>query len=196
MVIKMKISKYLYKKDYYVKVVIIMLIALIICLAGNLSGKYIFSVEINDPVEYHFKILTINSILSGFSLTNLGILISISGDQLVEKLKGTDILLKRNILISYSIIYGAISIFMSLLFVVNINISIPTIAKEYILNYFLILEMMTLFLSIIYFLLSVRKMIQLLSYIYIPKKIYTCDKIDAIRKQMDESVSETNDSDQ
>ncbi len=184
----MKLSKYLYKKNYYIKVCFVLIISLLICLIGNIFHVYIFVINIRDPIEYHFKILTVNSILSGFSLTNLGILISVSGDQLVEKLKGTDILLKRNTLISYSIIFGSVSIFISLLFVVNINININSVFSTYIGNYFFILEMLSLFISIIYFLLSVRKMIQLLSYLYVPKKIYTCDKVIKIKQQMEDSV--------
>lgn len=191
----MKLGKYLYKTNYTTKVMLVFLIALIVCIIGNVFDFYVFEVEITDPVEYHFKILTVNSILSGFSLTNLGILISVSGDQLIEKLKGTDILVKRNVLISYSIIFGAISIIISLVFVVNINLKINDTLKIYLDNFMFILEMLSLYLSIIYFLLSVRKMIQLLSYIYIPKKVYTCDKINKIKKQMEESVNFEEDDD-
>lgn len=189
----MNFSKYFYSKNYYAKVILVMIISLLVCLIGNIFHFYIFIIDITDPIEYHFKILTVNSILSGFSLTNLGILISVSGDQLIEKLKGTDILLKRNILISYSIIFGSISIMISLIFVVNINININEVLGNYIENYLLILEMISLFISILYFLLSVRKIIQLLSYIYVPKKIYTCDRISKIKKQMDDSVSSEDD---
>lgn len=185
---KVKISEYLYNKNYTFKVILVLIISLIVCLIGNIFHFYLFVINISDPIEYHFKILTINSILSGFSLTNLGILISVSGDQLIEKLKGTDILVKRNILISYSIIYGSFSIFISLIFVVNIDIKLNKVLLGYISNYFLILEMFTLFLSIVYFLLSVRKIIQLLSYIYIPKKTYTPEKYNRIKQQMEDSI--------
>lgn len=163
--------------------------SLLICLIGNIGKVYVFKVDISNPVEYHFKVLTVNSILSGFSLTNLGILISISSDQLIEKLKGTDILMKRNILISYSIIFGAISIFLSLLFVVNIGIENDNTIINSIVHFLFITEIVSMFLSIIYFMLSIRKMIQLLSYIYIPQQKYTCDKIQRIKEQMENSVS-------
>ncbi|MFV0344223.1 MAG: hypothetical protein ACK5JH_15275 [Anaerocolumna sp.] len=182
-----KISSFIYKKNYSSKIIYVLIFSLIICLIGDLGKVYIFYVNISDSIEYHFKILTINSILSGFSLTNLGILISISGDQLIEKLKGTDILIKRNILISYSIIFGSISIFISLLFVLNIDIGIDNLSIQIFENWLFILEIVALFLSIIYFLIAIKKMIQLLSYIYVPKQRYTCDKIMKIKEQMDNS---------
>ena len=74
-----------------------------------------------NSVDYHTDILTVNSIFCGFALTNLGILLTISDDQLIKKLEGTDILQKRNSVIGHSIIFGAISIFISMFWVLKIN---------------------------------------------------------------------------
>lgn len=184
-----KIKEFIYNQNYIQKIVLFLLFTVAIETISKITNYYLFLITIENTTNYHFNILTINSILSGFSLTNLGILISISGDQLVEKLKGTDILIKRNILISQSIIFGAISIFISLLFVLNININISKKVASILCDYFFFIEVFSLFLSITYFLLSIIKMIQLLSYIYIPKKPYTCDQIGRIREQMKNSVS-------
>lgn len=183
-----KINNFIYKKDYIWKIILLVLVSLAICLVGEFCEVYLFYVDISDKIEYHFNIITINSILSGFSLTNLGILISISSDQLIEKLKGTDILIKRNILISYSIVFGAISIFISLLFVLDFQVVIKGRIIEIWNNFLFIVEILSLILSVLYFLLSLRKMIQLLSYMYIPRERYTEEKIDRLKKSMEESV--------
>jgi hypothetical protein len=162
---------------------------------GKTFHFYLFIINVGNESDYHSNILTINSVLSGFSLTNLGILISISGDQLVEKLKGTDILIKRNTLISHSICFGAISIVASLMFVLNINIEKFPAVTEFIYGYLFIIEITSMLLSITYFLLSVKKMIQLLTYIYIPKNQFTCEEITRIKEQMKNSVIRTDDID-
>ena len=164
--------------------------SLILSLWDDIFEYYLIYITVEDSVEYHFNIITINSILSGFSLTNLGILISISSDQLIKKLEGTDILIKRNVLISYSIIYGAISILISLFFVLDLRLVIKGVSISFISDFFFTAEIVALILSVVYFLLSLRKMIQLLSYIYIPKRKYTAAKISLIKNQMDNSIKE------
>lgn len=182
----------LYNKNYRRNIVLFFIITFCVFLIGEISHFYLFIIDVGDETEYHSNILTMNSILSGFSLTNLGILISISSDQLVEKLKGTDILIKRNTLISHSICFGAISIMASLLFVLNINMPIASHLIDMFYNYLFTVEISSLFLSILFFLLSIKKMIELLTYIYIPKKQYTCDKIERIQEQMRNSVKVDN----
>lgn len=183
------LRKIVYRKNYMGKVLLLFLFSAIVCAISKFTDFCLFYIDIGNPVEYHFNIITVNSILSGFSLTNLGVLISVSSDQLIEKLKGTDILIKRNILISYSIIFGAISIFISLLFVLNFELAINNIVIELIHEFLFALEICSLILSIIYFLLSLRKMIQLLSYIYVPRNKYSEEKIELIKKQLNDNVS-------
>ena len=178
----------LYNKNYRRNIVIFFIITFCVFIIGETFHFYIFIINVGNEAQYHSNILTMNSILSGFSLTNLGILISISSDQLVEKLKGTDILIKRNTLISHSICFGSISIIASLLFVLNINIPLVPYLSTMFYNYLFTVEISSLFLSIVFFLLSIKKMIELLTYIYVPKKQYTCDKIERIQEQMKNSV--------
>ncbi|MCQ4983528.1 hypothetical protein [Blautia celeris] len=184
-----QLKSIVYNKNYKSKIIIVLLISVILGFIGYYKNVFIFEYPQNAD-DYHMNILTINSILSGFSLTNLGILISISDAQLIKKLEGTDLLNKRNVVISYSIIFGSMSIAASLLFIFKINIAGASIFKNdgvlfMFKNIVYTIEMISLFLSIIYFMLSVKKMIQLLSHIYIPKKSYSKEKEEKIRKQME-----------
>lgn len=184
------IKQFVYGKAYRKKVIIICLISILICLLNNYAGYELIPIPHKNVKGYHLDILTINSIFSGFALTNLGILLSISDDQLVKKLEGTDILMKRNTVIAHSIIFGAISIFVSLLFVVNFNISgvidligdkICDNVKRFLFN----VEIAALFVSILYFILSIKKMIELLSIIYVPKRKYNDEQIDNMKKRLE-----------
>ena len=184
-----QLKSIVYNKNYKSKIIIVLLISVILGFIGYYKNVFIFEYPPNAD-DYHMNILTINSILSGFSLTNLGILISISDAQLIKKLEGTDLLNKRNVVISYSIIFGSMSIVASLLFIFKINIAGASIFKNsgvlfMCKNIVYTIEMISLLLSILYFMLSVKKMIQLLSHIYIPKKSYSKEKEEKIREQME-----------
>lgn len=139
-------------------------------------------------VEYHIDILTINSIFSGFALTNLGILLSITDDQLIKKLEGTDILQKRNIVIGHSIIFGAVSIFLSMLWVLKINLNFVEVLVgkwiEVLKEFIYYLEIFSLIISVLYFILSIKKMIELLSLIHVPKKRYTNEQVEGMKKKI------------
>lgn len=143
---------------------------------------------INDYSSFSEKIVTINSIICGFSLTNLSVLISISDDQLVKKLEGTSILNRRNVAICKSVIYGAISIVTSIISFLNINMEIfpSTIQKieQHIVSFGTTVEVVSLIFSIYYFLISIKLMIRLLRYIYIPKKRYSDEDLAKLKEQL------------
>lgn len=189
-------QKYIYNENYKNKITCLIIVCVLLTVAQHFWGYELFVYPTNKANEYHGTILTVNSILSGFSLTNLGVLINISSDQLIEKIKGTDILTKRNTVILHSVIFGVISIFSSLLFIVKFHridneifLQCAKVLKIYIYD----MEIISLIISIAYFLLSVKKMTELISYVYVPKKIYTKEKIDKISKQMDKSVKNDKD---
>ena len=174
--------KFLYKQNYVTKILGVGLMAVILCIFAHKMNYIVIPMPQDNIPEYHTNILTINSIFSGFALTNLGILLTMSDDQLIKKLEGTDILKKRNIVIGHSIIFGAISIFISVFWVLKINLG-----KEYFLvirEFFFYIEIISLVISIFYFLLSVEKMIQLLNLLHIPRKRYTDKQVDELKKRI------------
>lgn len=181
--------KFLYKQNYMTKILVIGLISAVLCIFSHKANYIVIPMPQNDIPEYHTNILTINSIFSGFALTNLGILLTMSDDQLIKKLEGTDILKKRNVVIGHSIIFGAISIFISVFWVLKINLSFFSmlIGKECFLvirEFFFYVEIISLVISIFYFLLSVEKMIQLLNLLHIPRKRYSDKQVDELRKRI------------
>ena len=184
--------KFIYKQNYTVKVLFLGLLSVLMCLIANEFNYVLIPMPKEQVTEYHFNILTINSIFSGFALTNLGILLSMTDDQLIKKLEGTDILKKRNIVIGHSIIFGAISIFISTFWVFRVNFSflrilfgenIYNFAKQFVFY----IEIWSLIISIFYFLLSVVKMIQLVNLLHVPRKRYSQEQVHKLREQIYEN---------
>lgn len=167
---------------------ILAVLSIFLCYISNKLKYSFISMPYTDISQYHLNILTINSIFCGFALTNLGILLSITDDQLVKKLEGTDILQKRNIVMAHSIIFGSISIFISMFWVLKINFNFFTYflgnKLEVIKEFLFYMEIFTLIFSILYFILSIKKMIELLSLIHVPKRRYTDEQIEEMRKKI------------
>lgn len=182
-------KKFIYKNNYTFKFFIVCIIVCVVCLVKEILGYELIAIPTQEVAAYHLDILTINSIFCGFALTNLGILLSISDDQLIKKLEGTSILQKRNTVIVHSIIFGAISIFIALIFTLNINGDmVEKLLGEKMTQiavlFFFNLEIISLCVSIIYFILSIKKMVDLLAHIYVPKPKFSEDAIDELRKRI------------
>lgn len=185
----MENDKFLYRENYKTKITIIVILSFILSLLKSKAIEW----DVQSLCDYHATILTVNSILCGFSLTNLGVLISISDDQLVEKLKGTSILIKRNTAISYVVVFGIVSIICAFIFILNVNYESllpfpidPEVKTQFkiFINY---IEIISLIASIFYFVVSVKLMLKLLRYIYIPKKGKTKGEMEEIKKTLAES---------
>lgn len=171
------------------KLVILIVFSIILCIVSHILNYSLIYMPSENISEYHMGILTVNSIFCGFALTNLGILLSITDDQLIKKLEGTDILQKRNIVIGHSIIFGAVSCLLSIFWVLRVNFSFLNIffSKELLAifkEFFFYVEVFSLVFSILYFILSVKKMIELLSLIHIPKKRYTEEQIENMKRKI------------
>lgn len=181
--------KFVYRQNYIVKFLILSLVAGLLCVLSHVFNYNFIYIPNENITEYHTDILTVNSIFCGFALTNLGILLSITDDQLIKKLEGTDILQKRNIVIGHSIIFGAISIFFSMFWVLRVNFSFLNkfFDKEKIdvvREFLFYIEIFSLVVSILYFIISIRKMIELLSLIHVPRKRYTDEQVESMKRKI------------
>ena len=181
--------KFIYKQNYITKFVILFVFAIVLCILSRVYNYKFIIMPSKNFVDYHTDILTVNSIFCGFALTNLGILLTISDDQLIKKLEGTDILQKRNSVIGHSIIFGAISIFISMFWVLKINFNfLREIFNEEIISMLcellFYIEIFSLLISILYFIISIKKMIELLSLLHVPRKKYSEEQIKDMKKKI------------
>lgn len=184
----------IYNKNLRVLVQFFFLLALLILSAEYISGIFFLKIPVENTNAYHSNLLTINSIFCGFALTSLSILISINNDDMIAKIKRTDILHKRNKLISLSLLCSSIAMICALYFILEIDDTILKVCTNitssvkvvqsliFINNYIFILEICFLILGTTFFILSVQKMVALLNFIYGKPPKYAEKKKDSILK--------------
>lgn len=91
----------------------LILFGIVLCILNHKMNYRVIPTPNDTASKYHSNILIINSIINGFALTNLVILLKISDDKIIKKLDGTDILKKRNDIIEKSIVFGMVSMCIS-----------------------------------------------------------------------------------
>ena len=171
---------------FLIRIAFVLLISIILWYLSEHCNMSVIPMPKNKIVDYHMQILTISSVFCGFSLTNLTLLLEVHSESIMEKLQGTDILQKRNKSISYSIIYGAISAFISVFWVLRVNINLIELhfgkgVVNLLQGVSFYLEIVSLLLCILYFLISSKKMIELVSIINEPQTKMTADEVQAFK---------------
>ena len=146
-------------------------------------------VPMRSDVGYHINILKINAIFSGAALINMILMLRISETKIIKKLEGTDILKKDNWIIRQCIVFGSISIFISMAWSLKIqmNFVASIIGKELFLvikEFWFYIESMSFISSICYFLISMHKTMQLLELFYVPNERYSKEEVRKLRKQI------------
>lgn len=97
----------------------------------NIKYNILYYPSVKEIIEYQFNFFTTITVLAGFSFTALGILISLSGNIVIEKLKDTSIVHKLYLNILNSILFLICSSIISLLFILGIiNIVKMEIVKK------------------------------------------------------------------
>lgn len=143
----------------------------------------------NEMIDYQFNILTVSTVLAGFSFTALGMLLGVSSEKFVEKLKGTDYMLKNSRKLVMSIVFFTISIIISMLYIIGVDkfiinkiVELPMLDHEgfqihKMLSSFLFINGISfLLVGFIQFLFELRELYRLISYIYSFKVIKQDEK--------------------
>lgn len=190
------LKKIVYEKKLKSQVKIFFLCSFLFLIMEYLSNTFLLRTPITNINAYHSNLLTINSLFCGFALTNLSILISINDNEMVKIIKKTNILQKRNILITLSLFCSSVAMICSLYFILEIdstvlcligNIpSLKKVSKVYIVinNYIFCNEIWFLILGTSFFIASIKKMVELLNYIYkMPQKLSEEQKKDLLEIQ-------------
>lgn len=74
-----------------------------------------------EMVDRQIALSTISSVFAGFSFTALSLLLGLSSDELIERIKNTTIMSDKVQRIMYSIVYLVISDIFSLYFILGLN---------------------------------------------------------------------------
>ena len=146
------------KKDLIIDLILSLIISIII------NSQYCLQIpELNQMKEFQFNLFTVTSVMEGFSFTTLGIILGLSSEPIIKKLKGTTILAKKCESTAKSIFFFIFSGIISLLFIFGI-FELEYISKT--IKHFYILGVLFLILGFIYFIKSVYETYKLIIKIF------------------------------
>ena len=186
--------------DYPVKKQIVVVVFISVLL-GIIQNKFnIFIVSKLKAENTQFDFLTVSSIFCGFALTNLGIIISISNEEIIKKLRNTNLLEIRNRIIKLSIAFSACSMVVSIIYICGVYEgllgAVNAISEQieyfylYLDNMICIFGIISFLVSVFYFIWSLIKMIDLIDSVYKSKNRYNKEQIERIKSQGREIYNE------
>lgn len=108
-------------------VIIIAYSILLLIIAGvNIKLKFITIPTSEKMIERQIDYITISTVFAGFSFTALGLLLGLSSEKLIEKIRNTNIIMDKVGRIIMSIVFFILSVIVSLFFVLGLNKSLIT----------------------------------------------------------------------
>ena len=172
------------KKRIVLGVVYSILLLAIACINVNLN--FIIIPTSDEMVSRQIDYITISTVFSGFSFTALGLLLGLSSEKLIEKIKNTDIILDKIGGIISSIVAFILSVTVSLIFVLGLDISLfsasPTLLVVDKLLY--VLGVGYLIGGIVYFVHAVYELYDLIKRVYGYNKKAATQKIAIAKEEM------------
>ena len=156
------------------------IIAVISTLFSSLTRFSVISVPVDS--DFHFNLITVNALFGGFLYTNYSLLIGVLDNPLIDRVKNTNIISKRNSHILHGIIYATISVIAGLAFIL-----LPHSQSKcfwYINCLLLNIEIVFMAFLILYFVLSLIEMNTLVSSLSKPKNKKSEAEIDQIKNEV------------
>lgn len=143
-----------------------------------------------DDSSFHFNLITVNALFGGFLYTNYSLLLGLLDNSIVEKVKNTKIISKRNSHILKGIIYATVSVIAGLYLVL-----VPKNGSKFLHAIYCFMqnaEISFMAFLIFYFLLSLKEMSVLVGAIHNDKGAKTDKEIKELKEKS--RASKTNDS--
>lgn len=135
-----------------------------------------------DESSFHFDLMTVSALFGGFLYTNYSLLVGLLDNKIVEKLKNTDIIQKRNEHIIKGIVYSVISVVAGLLLALKgaskgrITTAICCFAQS--------VEIVFLVFCIVYFILSLKEMNALIAALHVPTNKKSENEISELKDEV------------
>jgi len=157
-----------------------LLLSVIGCIYVLCGGKQL--VKIPSDTNFHFSLITVNALFGGFLYTNYSLLIGLLDNDIVEKIKSTNIIHKRNIHILKGIIYSTFSVVSGLCFVLipPSDSKIQSIMSCFMGN----VEITFMAFVILYFTLSLREMKILIDSVHYSKNAKSEEEIQSLKAKI------------
>ena len=135
-----------------------------------------------DDPSFHFNLITVNALFGGFLYTNYSLLLGLLDNSVVEKVKNTKIISKRNSHILKGIICATVSVIAGLYLVL-----VPTNGSKLLLAIYCFMqnaEISFMAFLIFYFLLSLKEMSVLVGAIHNDKGAKTDKEIKELKEKI------------
>lgn len=134
--------------------------------AGLFSSHILHITLVTLPTDasFHFNLVTVNALFGGFLFTSYSLMVGLLDNKIVQRLKRTDIIKRRNSHILRGIVYSVLSVCSSLIFIL-----LPSPERrlsEFFKCALCNIEITFMFFGIGYFLLSMKEMSSLVSGMY------------------------------
>lgn len=167
-------------------VVIMLTIVLVILAVINTKYQFIIVPSSSEMVQRQIDYVTISTVFAGFSFTALGLLLGLSSEKLIERIKNTTIIMKKVNRVVMSIVFFILSVSISLVFILGIDqiISIGENRQIYLSYGLYFLSIGYLIAGICYFVYSVKELFDLIKRIYDYNTSKSNHVIDDAKKQM------------
>lgn len=163
------------KKDIIIKYFLVIAVCIVFMLINNKVGIISMPSD-KDMADYQFNMFTISSVFAGFAFTMLGMLLGMSSEKLIERIRKTNIITRKCEKIVFSLICFCSSGIFSLVLILGIDVFLDTMLKIDVFdNIFFILVVVFLVAGLIYFIISIKELTGLI------KRIYGCSE--ASKKQ-------------
>lgn len=154
------------QKKIMIQLLVITVVLMVIGIINVLMK--VINVPINNMVDRQVDYITISTVFAGFSFTALGLLLGMSSEKLIEKVKKTSIIPRKVSKIIASIMFFVASVFVSLVYVLGLADIILKIDKIGIAVYEIlyIVGIGYMIIGIVYFVVSVFELSDLIKRVY------------------------------
>lgn len=151
-----------------ITIIVIASLLLIVLAFLNIKFSFIIIPDSNDMSSRQIDFITIGTVFAGFSFTALGLLLGLSSEKLIERIKSTSIITNKVNRIITSIIFFVLSVVISLFFILGLNVSMfeKTSFFDKVNSFFYVIGVGYLILGIIYFSYSVYELYDLIKMVY------------------------------
>lgn len=169
-------------------VIIMVYSILLLIIAGvNIKLKFITVPTAEKMIERQLDYITISTVFAGFSFTALGLLLGLSSEKLIEKIRNTNIIMNKVERIIKSIIFFILSVSVSLFFVLGLNKSLISNIQVLVVvdSILYVFSVGYLIGGIGYFIYSVYELYDLVKRIYGYNQKETGQMIDKIKTEME-----------
>lgn len=167
--------------------VILHSILLLVVAGVNIKLNFISMPTPEDMISRQIDYITISTVFAGFSFTALGLLLGLSSEKLMNKIKNTNIIIDKVERIICSIVFFILSVIVSLFFVLGLNTSLISHTNVLLIvdSIVYVLGIGYLISGIAYFIFAVYELYDLVKRVYDYNKKETNQRIAMAKTEME-----------